>query len=163
MSNQGDILFYDNLRVEFYQDFFYFFPPMSVTKEEQHIKLSPENASKLAKDLSRIQKIAKCWQTLVDRETLAKSTNADVIDGRSPLQHFYGYTSALQDFSLVRLMIGTRNRKVEIWLQSFYIHHSDPCKIQPSSVKIKIDVKESYFYLDCFIRETCTANALMLD
>ena len=161
MAKEGDILFYDNLRVEFYQDFFYFFQPAHFGKKEQYVRLDPEIATKLTKDIQRIQKIAKNVQKINDQNP--PPPIEDEIDGPHPLKHMYGYTVAIQDFSLIRLIMGTRNRKVEIWLQSFYIHHSDPCKIRPSTFKVQIDVYETYFYLECFIRETCSANALMLD
>jgi hypothetical protein len=159
MAKEGDILFYDNLRVEFYQDYFYFFQP--AREEEQYVRLDPATAQKLAKDIWRIQKIAQNVQKINDQTP--PPPTMDEIDGPHPLKYLYGYTVAIQDFSLIRLIVGTRNRKVEIWLQTFYIYHSDPCKIRPSALKIQIDVDETYFYLDCFIRETCSANALMLD
>jgi hypothetical protein len=158
MAAKGDILFYDNLRVEFHQDFFYFFQPARFGKEEQQLRLDPAIAMKLTKDIKRVQAIAKNVQNINDRNPPPPAE--DEIDGPHPLKHMYGYTVAIQDFSLIRLIMGTRNRKVEIWLQSFYIHHSDPCKIRPSALKIQIDVNETYSYLECFINEICDRNCL---
>jgi hypothetical protein len=156
MAKEGDILFYDNLRVEFYQGAFYFFQRQYFGIEEQHLRLDPAIAKKLTKEIKRLQAIAQNLQNIMDRNPPPPSQ--DEIDGPYPLRHLYGCTVGIQNFSLVRLIMGTRKQKVEIWLQSFYIHHSDPCKIRPSANKIEIDVNESYFYLECFIDKLCDRN-----
>lgn len=156
MTNLEDILFYANFRVEFFQDFFYFYQAARFGNDEQQLRLEPTIAFKLATDIQRVQDIAQNVQKIMDRNTLPP--NGDEM----PLKYIYGYTVGIQDVSIIRVIVGTRNQKVEIWLQSFFIHHSDPCKIRPSSDKIQIDVNEKYFYMRCFIQNLCGKNCLTL-
>lgn len=157
MTNLEDILFYANFRVEFFQDFFYFYQAARFGNDEQQLRLEPTIAFKLATDIQRVQDIAQNVQKIMDRNTLPP--NGDEM----PLKYIYGYTVGIQDVSIIRVIVGTRNQKVEIWLQSFFIHHSDPCKIRPSSDKIQIDVNEKYFYMRCFIQNLCGKNCLTLE
>jgi hypothetical protein len=160
---EADMFFADNVKVEYLNLFFYFLPFLRYKEEkEQHLRLSHANAHKLVKDLTRVQKIAKKMQYILDGEG-PPPYSADEIDGIPPLHYLYGYTVAIQDFSLVRILIGKRNNKIELEVREYFIHHSDPCKIRPSSVKLKFDVNENFFYLENFIRDVCIDNGLMID
>ena len=151
-------------QIEFCNNKFFLFAKPSVLNscqsEGTFLILSPENAIKTIKDLGRVQKIAQKLQACLDRQPM--NQDRDEIDGIPAIQYTYGYTVAIQDFSLVRILMGKRQEKIEIWLQQFYIHHSNPSKIRPSIEKIQFDIYEDLFYLENFIRDSCSLNFLYL-
>jgi hypothetical protein len=163
MDTEADMFFSDNVKVEYLNFFFYFRPflPCREDKEKQ-LRLSHVNAYKLVKDLTRVQKIAIKMQHILDSQG-PPPYSEDVVDGMPPLHYLYGYTVAIQDFSLVRILLGKRNNKIELEVREYFIHHSDPCKIRPSSVKLQFNVNENFFYLENFIRDVSIDNCLMLE
>lgn len=106
--------------------------------------------------LPKIQNYALDLQKKIDATPVPNVI--DEIDGLPPTIPVAGFTIGLQDHLLVRALVGTRGRRVQLWLERFFISHLDPQKLVSLRGKIFIDLRDDLAALSQFVKDCCPAN-----